>query len=147
MRIEGSCVIELYRDPGFPGMVAEYSQHSNKLFPVPTFRQEEYQHVEDTGALSVWRVMCGDTLAGFMTILTSHSLHFGVKIGVVESLFVMKKYRMTGAGKQLVDAARQFAKAQGLSPLIVQCPYGAKLARLLENEGFTPEIICYCLNP
>lgn len=147
MKVERTCIAELYADPGFTPMVEEYASHANRLFPKATFRQEDYMRAEATGNMASWRVMSGDVLCGFMIILSAPSLHFGVTMGVVESLFVMKKYRMTGAGKHLIDQARAYAKAQGFSPLIVQCPYGAKLARLLENEGFTPEIICYCVIP
>lgn len=147
MQVEPTCVAELYSDPDFGAMVAEYTLHSNKLFPPAVFREADYLMAEKAGTLAAWRVMSDGKLCGFMSILSAYSMHFGVTIGVVESLFVMKRARMTGAGKELVVTAKAFAKARGLAPLVVQCPYGAKLARLLENEGFTPEIVCYCIIP
>lgn len=147
MIVEPTCVAELYGDPNFYSMVTEYSLHSNHLFPAATFRKADYEHAEKAGVLTAWRVMSDGVLCGFMSMVSAPSLHFGVTMGVVESLFVMKNYRMTGAGKELVITAKKFAKMRGLSPLVIQCPWGAKLARLLENEGFTPEIICYCVIP
>lgn len=147
MQIEPTCVAELYSDPNFKAMVTEYSLHSNKLFPPAVFKESDYLLAEKAGTLAAWRVMSDGVLCGFMSMLSAYSMHFGVTIGVVESLFVMKKYRMSGAGKELVTTAKEFAKSRGLAPLVIQCPYGAKLAKLLEAEGFSPELVCYCVIP
>lgn len=147
MQIEPSCVSELYGDTGFKDMVAEYILHSNPAMPPPVFKESDYLQREKFGVLDCWRVMVDGKLGGFMSIVTAYSLHFGPNILVVESLFVMKKYRMTGAGFKMVRLAKEHAKRRGAPVVVVQCPYGAPLAKLLEKEGFTPEILCYCFKP
>lgn len=144
--IEPTCVAELYADPDFDFMVAEYSTHANKKFPKPQYKQEDYQRMESAGALCAWRVMVDGKLVGFITILISGTLHFGGEIGIVESFFVLKSHRFTGMGDRMLAHVESYSKNRGLSVVVVQCPFASKLKRLLEKREYTPEIICYCLS-
>lgn len=145
MLVEPTCVRELYADPDFEMMVTEYSLHANKKFPKPRYRQADYQKMEDAGVLNSWRVIVAEKLVGFITVMNSNPLHFGCAIGVVESLFVLKAHRFTGAGVKMFETVEQFSRSTGLNVLVVQCPFASKLKLLLEKRGYTPEIICYCL--
>lgn len=147
MDIQPSCVRELYADPNFVAMTAEYSLHSNPTMPTPVFKQSDYQAREDAGVLDSWAVRVDGKLVGFMAIIAGHSLHFGPGMAIVESLFVMQDYRTTGAGKALIHLAKDFVRNRAFKVCVVQCPYGAPLAKLLEKEAFTPQLVCYCWNP
>lgn len=148
--IEPTAVGELWADPNFPIVTEEYIKLANKRMPPPKFTDEAqvaYEAQEVAGVLRCWKATHNGVLIGFMSVLLGRSLHFGPGLAIVESIFVMKKHRITGAGVDLLRTAKTYTKDRGMRVLVVQCPYGSSLAKLLEKENFSPELICYCFNP
>ncbi|MDO8368815.1 MAG: GNAT family N-acetyltransferase [Saprospiraceae bacterium] len=75
---------------------------------------------------------------GILTIVESIALYAGGRIGVINELYVVPKYRSEGVGKILLDAAKELAEARGWVRLEVTTPGEdyEKTLRFYEREGF-----------
>jgi GNAT superfamily N-acetyltransferase len=79
-----------------------------------------------------------DEIVGVVTLVESVSLYAGGRIGVINELYVEPAYRSEGVGKMLLDAAANFARANGWRRLEVTTPGEEYLRtrRFYEREGF-----------
>jgi GNAT superfamily N-acetyltransferase len=57
-------------------------------------------------------------------------------VGVVESFFVGKAYRKSGAGLRLLHEAEKYALKNNLPGLLVSAPFGGDLAVVLPHVGY-----------
>lgn len=90
-----------------------------------------YDMLERAGLLHVFAAHDGDKLIGFVSVLINVLPHYGRRVAVSESLFVLKAYRSGGAGIKLLRHAEKFAKEAGASGMLVSAPAGGKLEKLL----------------
>lgn len=139
MRIELTYVAELYSDPTFESMVDEYATYSIKTLPRPQYKRQDYELLEKVGALTPFRVIHQERLIGFMAVLEAKVPHYGLKLSIVESLFVMKAYRSTGAGVRLIRTAERFASAGGSAGIFINCPVHGELFDILPRLDYSLE--------
>lgn len=139
MRVELSCVAELYADPEFEGMVSEYAQYAIKALPAPQYKQADYEAIERLGVLVPFRVVHEGHLIGFASIVEAKVPHYGLKLSVVESLFVMRAFRPTGAGVRLIKTVEKFAKASGSVGIFINCPIHGELFDILPRMDYSLE--------
>ena len=143
MNIIRTSVKLLYADPQFKTMVEEYATYAIKRLPRPQYRQEDYEPMEQAGIMAVFAALHEGNLAGFAAVLETKIPHYGLKLSVVESLFVRKAFRKTGAGLRLIRRAEDHARSLGAAGIFINCPYGQELAKVLPRLDYTPETLSH----
>jgi GNAT superfamily N-acetyltransferase len=119
-------------------LLHEYSEESSvRGLPTPNAKAELYKSIEDTGALQTIGAFVDDKLIGFIVILSPIIPHYGALVCVVESFFVTKPYRKSGAGIRLLRMAEDFAKSKGSPGLLVSAPINGSLCDVLPHVGYT----------
>ena len=104
--------------------------------PAPTAKLGMYDTLEKKGALSTFGAFHDEKLVGFITVLCSVLPHYSELTAVVESFFVDKEARRTGAGFKLLYAAEKLAKEKEVVGLLVSAPTGGALAEVLPRSGY-----------
>lgn len=121
----------------FSSLADEYAEESSiKGMPHPTFKIATYRALEASGSLYVFSAVLVEELVGFLAMLVPVIPHYGVLIGVCESLFVAKAHRHTLAGLKLLVAAEEMAKGAGSPGLMVSSPTGHRLCDVLPKMGY-----------
>jgi GNAT superfamily N-acetyltransferase len=94
---------------------------------------EMYEMLQASGKLRVFGAY-HIGLIGFATVLLSELPHYGVRAGIVESLFVGSAYRKTGAGRLLMMAVEEAARYAGCKGVLYSAPVGGKLEKVLDAD-------------
>ena len=130
------CTIDEWEaNPVFHTLVEEYARECAIAgLPHPRPRFDIYKAMGD--ASHPIGVFLGDELVGFAVLLTPTIPHYGIMIGVTESLFVSKPKRKTGAGLKLIADVKRRAKEAGSPGVIISAPTGSDLAELLPMLEF-----------
>ncbi len=119
------------------GLLSEYAQESAICgLPAPAVQMEMYNAMEAVGIICPLGAYLENILIGGVTLLSPVLPHYGVKVGVTESFFVSKKWRKTGAGLKLLNAAEVYAKEIGCAGLLVSAPVGGDLDKVLPRRGY-----------
>lgn len=123
-----------YRE--FPALLAAYAEECGmEGMPPPELHEPLYMAMERSGSMDVLCATVEGRLVGFLVLLVSPNPHYGgAKIGVVESFFVAREKRRTGAGDALLRAARESATHRGAVAFLVIAPLGSKLALVLSRD-------------
>lgn len=128
---------ELSENINFNTLIEEYEEEAAiKKLPPIKLKVETYRHYENAGAIYIIGAFFGEKLIGFATVLSPVMPHFSVLISVVESLFVAKEYRKTGAGLKLIEASEKHANEKGSPGLLISAPSGGSLAEVLPHVGY-----------
>lgn len=119
-------------------LLHEYAEESAvKGLPSPNAKSELYKGLESTGALQAIGAFIDNELIGFILILSPVMAHYSALVCVVESFFVTKNKRNTGAGIKLLHYAEDFAKSKGSPGLLVSAPVNGVLCNVLPHIGYT----------
>ena len=132
-------VAEAFANKEFPALCREYAKESALAgLPDPQEKLSAYQALEASGSdvFSVFGAFLGDTLIGFVALLTPVLPHYGVAVAVAESLFVGSEYRKTGAGLMLIRQAEKRARERRSPGVLFSSPSGGRLAALLPRIGY-----------
>ncbi len=122
----------------FSALRNEYiAESANKLLPVPQEKTEMYKALDASGALFGFGAFDGEKLMGFAFLIAPILPHYGRVIATMESLFIAKKYRKTGAGLRLIREAERCAKELGSPALIISAPVGSVLDIILPRLKYT----------
>ncbi len=143
MIIEMSCVAEIADSLGFAETVEEYASYCNDMVESPKFDIDLYTRLEKGGAIYCYRAMEDEKLIGFMSIVNSVIPHWGKKISIVESLYVLKAARKSGAGIRFIRKAEEFGRNVGSWGVIVNCPVDGELVNVLPKLEYAPQTICF----
>ena len=122
MHVEPTCVAEMNQDPYYDELLTDYNLHQAPHSPglkaaylLSQQSRQNSQVLEKAGMLALFRAMHDDRLIGIISVLDVA----GGNTAMVESLYVIDRYRKTGAGNALYEAARAFCKARGTGGLIM----------------------------
>ena len=130
-------IAEIEAAPNLAELVEEYAQESAiDGLPHPTVRTEMYRQLEAAGVLFSLASYVDDKLIGFCGVLSSLNPHHGVRLAVVESFFVAKEYRKTGAGIQMKRAAERHAEEIKSPGILFVSPVGGVLYDVLIQDGY-----------
>lgn len=115
-----------------PELLAEYADECS----LPALGKHNpqwpmYQKMEDMGMMHSFGVFCGDEMVGFSVVLSTLLPHYGVKAATVETLFVSKNARDSGAGVKLMQAVEKHAKNIECTAIFYSAPTGGKLEEVL----------------
>jgi len=97
---------------------------------------ELYKTIEKSGMVYTVGAYNENALVGFMTVMSPVNPHHGEIIAVVESIFVGKAYRSTGAGLKLIRAAEMRMKEVKAAGLFFSAPIDSDLSELLPKIGY-----------
>ena len=115
-----------------PDLLTEYAAECSipEIGPINPQR-EMYAALENAGIMKAFAAFNAEKLIGFATVLTTVIPHYGQKIATLESLFVSKKFRNSGAGGKLMDAVESYAKEAACVGILYSAPAAGQLERLL----------------
>lgn len=118
-------------------ILQEYAAESAiKGLPHPLAKVDSYKQMELSGALHVIGAFFSDVFVGYIIMLSPILPHYSVRVAVVESFFVAKEYRKTGAGLKLLHEAENQARAAGGHGILISTPAGGNLAEVLPHVGY-----------
>lgn len=118
-----------------PALIAEYANESRiGGLPAPAPDVNMYRAMYASGTLHPFIAFDGDAMVGFAVLIVYRNPHYGVVMGVVESLFVGGDHRSGGAGLHLLKAAEVFATGKGAVGLFVSAPEGSRLAQVMDAK-------------
>lgn len=139
MLIINKCTVdEIESSPNINELLSEYADQSSiKDMPRPIAKFPLYKQLETVGGIQSFSARLNDVLIGFITVLSTPSPHYSLNVAVIESFFVASLYRKTGAGLKLLSAAERYADEFGSSGLLVSCPTGGSLGKVVSNIGYT----------
>jgi GNAT superfamily N-acetyltransferase len=124
--------LDILGDPKAESLFAEYAAESSiseigEINP----QTQLYAAMDASGMLRCFGAYDGERLIGFATTLLYSLPHYGKKIATVESIFVAKDERSSGAGRELMEAVEEYAKGAGCVAILYTAPVGSQLERLL----------------
>lgn len=144
MIIASYTVAEMYNHEHFHELVAEYADEcAIDGMPAPEYKMESYLQLEKVGALKTFAAFNNERLIGFIVLVSPVIPHYGMLVTVIESVFVGKAFRKTGAGLRLIRAAEMHAKEIRSPGLLANAPYGGEAGNVLPSMGYTPVSCSY----
>lgn len=128
---------DLIHDKNFLELVKQY-QHESLVEGIPeaNLQFDMYKALESAGKFFIFCAYIEDELIGFITLVTNVIPHNGKMFGGIESYFVMKDHRKSGAGFELLRAAEKCAEAKGAVGVILSAPAGGKLSRVMRRSKY-----------
>lgn len=137
LEIIGIPFSDIENDAELPVLLKEYGEECGiEGLPTPQARFESYRALQNSGSMNIIAAYYDKKLIGFVSILTPVMPHYSIKLCVLESIFVAKDKRNTGAGIRLIKAAEQFSANAGSPGLLISAPYGGDLAELLPKMEY-----------
>jgi GNAT superfamily N-acetyltransferase len=137
VEIRKCTVAEIAESEAFPSLWQEYADESAMAgLPYPSDKLASYYMIEGTGIMQPYGAYREEQLIGFVVVMVPVIPHYGVSVGVTESLFVAKAHRKTGAGIALIRTAEQHVREAGGPALLVSAPFGGRLAEVLPRIGY-----------
>ena len=140
---------QLFGDEDAWELFREYANESS-IREMPPFNPDVdlYIKLEQSGVLRCLGSFVDNVLVGFGILLVTQNPHYSVRIATVESVFVTKAHRDTGAGLKLIYALKRQAKEQGAVALFASAPTHSQLDRVLSTMGWahTNQVYCRSLN-
>jgi GNAT superfamily N-acetyltransferase len=88
--------------------------------------------MENAGLLHSFMVLENGEKIGFAMVVTPVMPHYGKRVASIESLFVTKGRRSSGAGLELMRVVEKFVDQLGCVGILYSSPAGGQLERLLE---------------
>ncbi len=95
-----------------------------------------YIHMENVGVLHTMGAFIDDLLVGFITILSPVMPHYSSVLAIMESFFVSKEFRSSGAGLKLLYEAEKHARDRCSPGLLISAPLGKTLEGILPRCGY-----------
>lgn len=139
MEIKKFKVSEMYALDYFHELVAEYAAEcAIDGMPAPEYRMQSYLSLEEAGALASWGAFADGRLIGFVVTVSPVIPHYGMTVTVIESIFVAKAYRHTGAGIRLEYVAADYAQSIGSPGIMANSPHDSEFAEVLPRMGYVP---------
>jgi GNAT superfamily N-acetyltransferase len=137
IEIRKCTVAEIAGSEAFPSLWQEYADECAMAgLPPPSEKLASYYMIEGTGIMQPCGAYRDDELVGFVVVMVPVIPHYGVAVGITESLFVAKAHRKTGAGLALIRTAEQHVKDVGGPALLISAPFGGQLAEVLPRIGY-----------
>lgn len=128
---------ELTASAGCDDLVSEYADEC-QIAGLPRFKYDSstYYLLENSGAMIFAAAFVEDTLVGFATMIVTQLPHYSRIVAIVESIFVTKKHRGSGAGMMLIREMELLAKDNEAIGILISAPKGGRLNALMPNIGY-----------
>lgn len=136
--IKQTSVDELMAESNFQELLDRYADEKKfDGLPHPKANMPMYRKIEALGKIHFFAAYLGNLLIGIINVLITENPHYdcGIEIAMIESWFVLKEYRNTGAGNFLKKIAKIDAKKSGVPGIIYSASVGSDLEKVLENSN------------
>ena len=144
MEVKQVTLSELIETPGFLDLVQMYEQESrHPSLPPCNPDWQQYTNLENLNAGHFFTATHKGELVGFAVLVISPVPHYSALFGVLESLYVHKDKRSTGAGLKLIRAAEKAAKAKKCLAMGISAPVNGVLAAVLNSTKYTLSNLMY----
>lgn len=118
-----------------PALLAGYAEESAlDGLPTPKPHEATYFRRESAGVQHVLGAFLGAALIGFLVLVIDMNGHYSEKLAVVESVFVAKEHRKTGAFDKLLAAAEERAGKVGAAGLFLTAAIAARLEKVMDHK-------------
>lgn len=112
-------------------LMAEFYAESGYSLDIAWARDSFATLLGDERLGAVWISHAGDTPAGYVVLVTRHSMETGGSIGIVDDLFVRPAFRRRGHASRLLDALIQQCGRSGAQAIEVEVDADNPAARAL----------------
>lgn len=131
---------ELEAAHNFQALMDEYAKDAAlEGLPPPKANLELYRAMEAAGFTTTIVALVDNRVIGAAILNVVILPHYSVPIATIESLFVEKRSRNTGAGLFLLIEAESAAKGKGAKGLFVNAAIGSKLeAMMMAKKSYNP---------
>lgn len=136
LNIKVSKIRDIKDSPEFSRLLHDYVEESSMVSYKPNVQWNIYQSLEDAGVLHCITSSTEDILTGFLLFIVSVMPHYGVKMASVESYYVDKSHRDTGAGLGMLRMAQEVAKSNGAVGFLSSAPIKGRLENILPRVGY-----------
>ena len=128
---------ELTASDQWDGLVSEYADEC-QIAGLPRFKYDSstYYLLENSGAMIFAAAFVENTLVGFATMIVTQLPHYSRIVAIVESIFVAKQHRSSGAGMMLIREMESLAKDNEAIGILVSAPKGGRLNALMPKIGY-----------
>lgn len=123
-------VAEVFGAPDADELISEYMAESGNPFLPKKPNVEYYRKAEESGAFHVIGAFSSERLVGFGSFVLTVIPHYSTVTASVESVFLLKEFRLGAAGFRLINAISQAAKDAGASGIYWGCRHGSRLEAL-----------------
>lgn len=97
---------------------------------------EKYVLLYDTGLLHCIGAFDKDKMVGFITFIINDVLHYSKLSSVIESQFVLKEYRKSGAWNKMLKLVKDMSKENGAKNIFMTTTPNSKLDKVLQKKGY-----------
>ena len=126
---------ELASAPNLGALLAEYADEAGVAgLPHPKPHMASYDALGKSGHLTTICAFVGGVIIGFILVLVNVMPHYSVPVATLESFFVAKAQRATGAGLQLLFKAEDVAQYKGAAGVFIAAAVGGELDRILSHK-------------
>lgn len=133
----------LLSDPAWPAIQHAYgSEGRYHGMPEPSPQLDAYCALEDAGAIVALRADDADGLCGFAIMLVQRSLHYGVVVAMVESIYAMPRAR-AAVGRRLLAECEAVARDAGARAIVATAPVGSRLGTVYGLRGYRASSTTY----
>ena len=118
--------------PNFAELVSEYAAEAGlDGMPTPEPHLETYRTLDKAGIMTTLCAYQDGVIVGFLTVLVSVIPHYSVPVAHLESFFVLKKSRASGAGMRLIYKAEEVVTGKGAVGMMISAVVGGQLEGVL----------------
>jgi GNAT superfamily N-acetyltransferase len=131
--------------PNLADLVAEgYEEAKVMGLPNGGLHLEMYRFLDEKGAIKIVKAEIDGELIGYVVVLLHVSMHYSTRLGQVETIFVAKKHRHTGAGLKLIREAENIAQEEKVPVLFFNCPISSAYNELMATKEYEATHTIYC---
>lgn len=126
---------ELETMTGIEQVRDEYAEESRiEGFPEPIPHLDSYRAMDNSGIITVFAALEGHLTVGFAIVLCSVLPHYSKAVAHLESFFVRKDYRKTGAGHALYAECRTRAQEIGAVAFMASAKVGSGMQMFMKSK-------------
>jgi GNAT superfamily N-acetyltransferase len=119
------------------GLIREYYRYDGLHFDANSIAPALRKLLRDESLGRVWMIHQDGDAVGYVILTFNYDLEFGGLQGIVTDLFLRKKYRGRGLGKQALDCVEEYCRRRGVSAIELQVEQDNKAAHAFyRNLGF-----------
>lgn len=135
--IEVGSVVDVFDAPNGAELLEAYADESSiPGLPRPNPQRAVYEGIERSGIMDVFLARIDGRLVGFVGVLTWVVPHYGVLLSTLESYYVERVSRRSGAGLMLLRMAEQASQRRKAQGLLVSAPVAGVLSEVLPRAGY-----------
>jgi GNAT superfamily N-acetyltransferase len=145
IKVEEIFVSELLYDDNASYLFSEYAKESqvDTVIADSSPNTDKYLSLEEEGLIRVIGLYKDDTLVGFTSLIIQSLNHHNKNAGIIDSIFVLPKYRSGGNPKKLIQKVEEVAKEAECIVITMPSPIGGRLEKVAKYFRYKPTNIIF----